>query len=167
MRAGRPVAELERLEARTIAIESDETLPLDQRVAAALAGATTDAEEDAWFEWQHFHDEATARGVVMPVMPRWLADLAGITEIARVMLAALLERGGRVIDPVRVLSDRFRIEHRAHDDDRELVARATAALFARPLAYHESPVRAALDELREVRLVRGDERAVLVMRRAA
>lgn len=83
------------------------------------------------------------------VVPAWLRELSGITETARLVLPALLEHPDRVVWPVRTVCDRF-----------GLVCRASGRML-------DDEVRPALAELRRLRLVRGDQRALMPTRRSA
>lgn len=86
---------------------------------------------------------AEHRGVALPDLQPWLEDLAGISEVARWSVAAFVEHGFVIPRPIAWLHARF--GGRVIDFD-----------FAE-----------ALQELRRMGLVRGDERGVVVVRRAS
>ena len=77
----------------------------------------------------------------MPKIPPWLDALAGITEAARLVLAAILE-ADRVSRPVAYLRQRFGLRHDLDDT-----------------------IGGALHELRARRLIRGDASCVWAVRR--
>lgn len=145
MSAARPVAELDRLIDR---IDAGHASPLDFN--------PTDAEWDAWARARNFDDHVHHNALAMPPVPRWLAELAGIDEVTRLAIAALIEVAdptGRVREPVRLLCARFAFEYRLANDPLE------------HLPELRCPMRTALLNALETKLVRGDERAAILMRR--
>ena len=102
----------------------------------------TDAEIDSAGDGATLALLCEMRGGTLPEIPSWLDDLAGMSEVARWSLAALLEQAtdGVVVEPLCVLRQRFR--QAVPDVEPDLVE--------------------ALRELRGLRLIRGNGGAVVV-----
>lgn len=147
MRGGRPAHVLDADADAVDAAFSDPSLSDAQRLELYDRWAPlTEAEElsrssgDALRVWCEVFD------VDLPTIPAWLNELAGITERARYMLAALIEVAdpvGRIDRPERFLRERFRLS-----------PGLTSAIDS-------------LTELRAVRLIRGDAARIVLTRRLA
>ena len=152
MKAGRPAHVLDAEEAAYLAELFDEDSTLEQRMDAIERYAPpTLAEAVSAARGESLAMLIEHRGLALPAVPAWLHELAGITEVARLVLAALIEMAdpvGRVRSPVKALADR--LGHRC-------------VITRRPLPA----LTDALVELRDARLLRGDARAVVLTRRCA
>lgn len=144
MRGGRPAHVLRAEDQALGLVLLDSAATDEQRAAALLAWVPpTDAEELAVESGLALEAWCGAFGIELPVVPSWLRELAGITERARYMLAALIE----VADPMECVS----------------------APVARLQRRFELPMTdacvASLAELRDVRLIRGNGKRVVLTRR--
>ena len=117
---------------------------IDREEGVRMWAPPTDAEFESAGDGATLAVLCEVRGGSLPDVPPWLDELAGMSEVARWCIAALIEQAvdGVVVDPLCVLRQRFR----------------------QTFPKVEPDLVEALRELRRLRLIRGNGGAVVVWR---